>query len=148
FPTRDAPMILAVGNDTQFARFCVVTALHALANDDRYATNPARVTNRKTLCHRIGMRLRQRPREHWLAALTAVGVPCGPVNDLAEVFSDPHVAARGAEIRMPCHWAANGELALLANPLRMSATPPTYRRVPPRLNEHHDEVFDDWLGSR
>ena len=147
FDTRTAPMILAVGNDDQFARFCAVTGLDELSTDERYATNPERVAHRETLCVCIAARLGERTCSQWLAALEAVGVPCGPVNNLAEVFADPHVVARGAEVRMPCGWAQDGEIPVLANPLRMSATPPTYRRVSPRLDEHHSEVLADWLSS-
>ena len=89
-----------------------------------------------------------RPRSQWLEALEAAGVPCGPVNDLEDVFNDPHVISRGAELHMPCDWAEGGEVRLLANPLKMSATPPSYRRPPPRLNEHAESVLADWLGPR
>jgi len=147
FPTVDAPMILAVGNDAQFRRFCTVADMVALADDARYATNPMRVRHREDLCAQIARVLQKRTRAHWLAALDAVGVPCGPVNNLAEVFADPHVQARGAALRMPCDWAQGEALHLLANPLRMSATPPTYRRAPPRLNEHAHSVLADWLGQ-
>jgi crotonobetainyl-CoA:carnitine CoA-transferase CaiB-like acyl-CoA transferase len=146
FATADAPMILAVGNDAQFMRFCGVAALNDLTQDSRYATNPQRVAHRDQLCELIGAQLKQRPRADWLADLERVGVPCGPVNDLAEVFADPHVKARGAELRMPCAWAAGGEIGLLANPLKMSATPPSYRQPPPRLDEHGAEVLRDWLA--
>lgn len=145
FSTADSPMILAVGNDAQFARFCAVAGIGELAGDPRCATNPQRLAHREWLCEHIAQVLRTRARSHWLHALEAAGVPCGPVNNLAEVFADPQVVARGAELRMPCDWAESGELALLANPLRMSATPPSYRRVPPRLNEHGAEVLADWL---
>ncbi|NTY41657.1 CaiB/BaiF CoA transferase family protein [Burkholderia diffusa] len=147
FPTQDAPMILAVGNDTQFARLCTVAGLDALPNDSRYATNPQRLAHREELCALIASALRVRRRAHWLEALESAGVPCGPVNDLTEVFTDPHVIVRGAELRMPCYWAADEEIPLLANPLRMSATPPSYRRVPPRLNEHREDVLRDWLRN-
>ena len=148
FATLDAPMILAVGNDAQFARFCRVAKLDELALDPRYATNPQRLAHRESLCERLATALAERPRSHWLAALDAAGVPCGPVNNLGEVFADPHVAARGAELRMPCDWAEGGQLSLLANPLRLSATPPSYRHTPPRLDEHRDEVLRDWLGPQ
>ncbi|WP_454688988.1 CaiB/BaiF CoA transferase family protein [Achromobacter aloeverae] len=148
FPTADAPMILAVGNDSQFRRFCEVARVEHLSSDERYATNPMRVRHRTALCPLVENALRKMPRAHWLRELDAAGVPCGPVNDLEDVFSDPHVRARGAELRMPCAWAAEGEVRLLANPLRMSATPPSYKRPPPRLNEHEAEVLADWLGTR
>ena len=147
FSTADAPMILAVGNDAQFRRFCEVAGLDQLASDERYATNPMRIRHRTALCELVDTALRTQPRELWLRELEAAGVPCGPVNNLQEVFSDPHVKARGAELRMPCDWAADGEIGLLANPLKMSATPPSYRRAPPRLNEHAAEVLMDWLGN-
>ena len=150
FDTRTTPMIVAVGNDGQFARFCAVAGLDELSIDERYATNPERVARRGDAVRAcIAARLGERTCSQWLAALEAVGVPCGPVNNLAEVFTDPHVVARGAEVRMPCGWAQDGEIPVLANPLRMSATPPTYRRVSPRLDEHHSEVLADWLrGNR
>lgn len=141
-------MILAVGNDAQFRRFCEVAGVMHLATDDRYATNVMRVRNRAALCDLVGDALSKRARSEWLTELEAVGVPCGPVNNLEEVFSDPHVKARGAELRMPCEWAEGGEIHLLANPLRMSKTPPRYRRPPPRLNEHAAEVLADWLEER
>ena len=122
--------------------------LDELALDPRYATNPQRLAHRESLCERLATALAERPRSHWLAALDAAGVPCGPVNNLGEVFADPHVAARGAELRMPCDWAEGGQLSLLANPLRLSATPPSYRHTPPRLDEHRDEVLRDWLGPQ
>jgi crotonobetainyl-CoA:carnitine CoA-transferase CaiB-like acyl-CoA transferase len=147
FSTADAPMILAVGNDAQFRRFCEVAGIDEVATDERYATNPMRIRNRVALCELVGQALSTRPRATWLRELEEVGVPCGPVNNLEDVFADPHVKARGAELRMPCEWAAGGEIGLLANPLRMSATPPSYRRPPPRLNEHAAEVMADWLGN-
>lgn len=148
FSTLDAPMILAVGNDAQFRRFCEVAGVMHLATDERYATNLMRVHNRAALCDLVGDALSKRARSEWLTELEAVGVPCGPVNNLEEVFSDPHVKARGAELRMPCEWAEGGEIHILANPLRMSKTPPSYRRPPPRLNEHAAEVLADWLDER
>lgn len=147
FSTADAPMILAVGNDSQFRRFCDVAEIAHVASDERYATNPMRVRNRKAVCELVATALKTRPRAWWLRELDAVGVPCGPVNNLEDVFADPHVKARGAELRMPCKWAQGGEIRLLANPLRMSATPPSYNRPPPRLNEHAAEVLADWLGN-
>ena len=147
FSTMDSPMVLAVGNDAQFQRFCSVAGLADLASDVRYAGNVQRIENRVALCALIDAQLQTQPRAYWLDALDTVGVPCGPVNNLADVFEDPHVKARGAELRMPCEWAEGGEVGLLSNPLRMSLTPPSYRRAPPRINEHEVDVLADWLGT-
>jgi crotonobetainyl-CoA:carnitine CoA-transferase CaiB-like acyl-CoA transferase len=147
FSTSDAPMILAVGNDAQFKRFCDVAGVPELPQDDRFRTNPRRVEHRREVCALIEGALVQHPRTHWLERLEAAGVPCGPVNNLEEVFADPHVRARGSELHMPCDWAAGGEMRLLANPLKLSKTPPAYRNPPPRLNEHREQILKDWLGS-
>lgn len=146
FATADAPLILAVGNDGQFGRFCEVAGAMHLARDERFATNPQRIRHRSALCALVADALQQRPRADWLRELQAAGVPCGPVNNLQEVFADPQVQARGAALDMPCDWAAEGKVRLLANPLRMSATPPSYRRPPPRLDEHGAQVLADWLA--
>lgn len=147
FTAADAPLILAVGNDAQFRRFCQVAGLEHLADDPRYATNQQRIAHRKELCEVIDAGLKKRSREDWLKRLEAVGVPCGPVNNLQDVFADPHVQARGSELDMPCAWAEGGHISVLANPLKLSLTPPTYRMPPPRLNEHMSEVLADWLSN-
>lgn len=147
FNASDSPLILAVGNDAQFRRFCEVAGLNALADDPRFATNVQRIANRKEVCDAIDVSLKSRPRAEWLKELEAVGVPCGPVNNLQDVFNDPHVRERGSELQMPCEWAEGGQISLLANPLKLSLTPPTYRMPPPRLNEHMDEVLADWLSN-
>lgn len=147
FETEDAPMILAVGNDGQFRRFCEVAGIAEVACDERYATNVMRIKNRVAICALVEARLKTRPRAYWLETLELLNVPCGPVNNLQEVFDDPHVKVRGAELRMPCEWAAGGEVGLLANPLKLSRTPATYRRPPPRLNEHESEVLNDWFSA-
>ncbi|MDA8520178.1 CaiB/BaiF CoA transferase family protein [Acidovorax sp. NCPPB 4044] len=144
FSTADEPMILAVGNDAQFSRLCQVIELESLASDERYATNVSRVAHRADLCERIEARLLSASRGHWLALCEARGIPCGPVNNLADVFADPHVVARGSTLTMPCEWASGGDIKLLANPLKMSETPASYRIPPPRLNEHEDSILADW----
>ena len=147
FNTADSPLILAVGNDTQFQRFCEVAGVPELAQDERFTSNVLRVQHREAVCERVEAALRERPRAFWMEALERVGVPCGPVNNLQEVFEDPHVQARGAQLRMPCDWAQGGEVGLLANPLKLSRTPVSYRRPPPQLNEHQAQVLSDWLGT-
>lgn len=148
FSTADSPMILTVGNDGQFRKFCESVGLQELASDPQYATNLARIENRERLCDLIEQRLRTRKRSEWLAQLEAIGVPCGPVNDLQQVFSDPHVQARGAELTMAYPGSATGTVSLLANPLKLSETPVTYRHAPPQLDQNREDVLSDWLGKR
>ncbi len=144
FRAADGFLIVAVGNDGQFARFCEVAGLEALATDPRYATNPARVAHRDELVAVIAGRLATRPAAEWLAALEAAQVPCGPINDLAQVFADPQVLHRGMVATLP--HAAAGEVRVVANPVRFSATPARSERAPPRLGEHTDEVLGGLLG--
>ena len=147
FATADEPMILAVGNDGQFRRLCECAGLAGHLDDARFATNPARVVNRQLVCDTVAQARPTKPRAHWLACLEAAGVPCGPINTIAQVFADPQVQARGDRIRMPFPAAAGGAVDLVANPLRLSRTPPTYRRAPPRLDEQRDAILRDWLGA-
>ena len=144
FRAADGFLIVAVGNDGQFARFCEVAGLEALATDPRYATNPARVAHRDELVAVIAGRLATRPAAEWLAALEAAQVPCGPINDLAQVFADPQVLHRGMVATLS--HAAAGEVRVVANPVRFSATPARSERAPPRLGEHTDEVLGGLLG--
>ncbi|MCL4688727.1 MAG: CoA transferase [Burkholderiales bacterium] len=144
FRAADGFLIVAVGNDGQFARFCEVAGLEALATDPRYATNPARVAHRDELVAVIAGRLATRPAAEWLAALEAAQVPCGPNNDQAQVFADPQVLHRGMVATLP--HAAAGEVRVVANPVRFSATPARSERAPPRLGEHTDEVLGGLLG--
>jgi len=144
FRAADGFLIVAVGNDGQFARFCEVAGLAALATDPRFATNPARVAHRDELVAVIAGRLATRPAAEWLAALEAAQVPCGPINDLAQVFADPQVRHRGMVATLP--HAAAGEVRVVANPVRFSATPARSERAPPRLGEHTDEVLGGLLG--
>ena len=143
FPTADGDMILAVGNDGQFAKLCELLGHPEWAADDRFATNAARVDHRRTLIPLLRQQTVQRPTAEWIAQLEAAGVPCGPINNLAQVFADPQVRARGMQISMPHPQA--GEIPLVASPLRLSGTPVTYRRAPPRLGEHTREVLAELL---
>jgi crotonobetainyl-CoA:carnitine CoA-transferase CaiB-like acyl-CoA transferase len=146
FPTADHPMILAVGNDAQFRRFCACAGMSDCLADARFATNAARVVHREEVCAAVAAALQRRPRAHWLQVLEEAGVPCGPVNRLSQVFGDPHVQARGARVTLPYPAAGSGTVELVANPLKLSATPVSYRIAPPRLDEHRDTVLRDWLG--
>lgn len=141
FEVADGHLILAVGNDGQFERFCGVAGCPELPADPRFATNAARVRHREDLVPLLAERLRQRPRADWLAALEAAKVPCGPINDLADVFSDPQVQARGMAIDAP--HPRRADLRLVGSPMKLSATPTQLRRPPPLLGQHTDEVLTE-----
>jgi crotonobetainyl-CoA:carnitine CoA-transferase CaiB-like acyl-CoA transferase len=144
FPTADGDMILAIGNDGQFARFCAIAGKPEWATDERFATNPARVANRGVLIPLMRQTTVMRTTAEWIAALEAEAVPCGPINRLDQVFADPQVQARGMKIDM--QHDAFGNVPLVASPIRLSATPVQYRIAPPTLGEHTAEVLADWLG--
>jgi crotonobetainyl-CoA:carnitine CoA-transferase CaiB-like acyl-CoA transferase len=142
FEVADGHVILAVGNDGQFERFCAVAGCAELARDPRFARNADRVRHRETLVPLLAERLRSRTRAQWLAALDAAAVPCGPINDLADVFADPQVRARGMTVCVP--HPLQPALELVASPMKLSATPVTVRRPPPLLGEHTDEVLAEF----
>ena len=139
FEVADGHLILAVGNDAQFERFCTVAGCAELAADVRFTRNAARVRHREVLVPLLAPILRGRSRANWLAALDAAKVPCGPINDLHDVFNDPQVRARDMTVTL-AHPHTDA-LRLVASPMKMSATPPTVRRAPPLLGEHTDEVL-------
>lgn len=139
FEVADGHLILAVGNDGQFERFCAVAGCPELARDERFARNANRVRHRDVLVPLLAARLRQRTRADWLAALEAATVPCGPINDLAEVFADPQVRARGMTERVP--HPLSDALELVASPMRLSATPVQLRHAPPLLGQDSAEVL-------
>jgi formyl-CoA transferase len=144
FRAADEFLIVAVGNDSQFASFCRVIGAPEWAQDARFATNPQRVRHRDLIVGMISERLRAKPAREWLAALEPAGVACGPINDLAHVFSDPQVRHRRMEVRAP-HPDA-GEVRMVANPIKYSATPITHDAAPPTLGQHTDEVLGAVLG--
>jgi formyl-CoA transferase len=146
FRARDDFLIVAVGNDTQFAKFCEVIGAPEWAKDARFATNPQRVRNRDLMVEMISARMRARTARAWLALLEPSGVPCGPINSLDEVFADPQVRHRGMRVTAP-HPAA-GEVSMVANPIKFSATPITHEVPPPLLGEHTDAVLRGVLGMK
>jgi crotonobetainyl-CoA:carnitine CoA-transferase CaiB-like acyl-CoA transferase len=143
FSTADGHMIVTVGNDGQFARLCAALGRPGLAGDARFATNAARVENRTTLIPLLNELTVQRTTADWIARLEAVGVPCGPINTLAEVFDDPQVKARG--LRKDITHPQHGDVPQVANPMRLSATPVEYRCAPPLLGEHTEAVLTELL---
>jgi len=144
FASADGHIIVAVGNDGQFARLCQVLERKELADDERFATNAGRVRHREILIPELARALAARPAADWLEALEAVGVPAGPINTIDQVFADPQVRHRGMRIELP-HGEA-GSVALVGSPLKFSRTPVAYQRPPPALGEHTDEVLQGRLG--
>jgi len=144
FPTADGDMILAIGNDSQFAKFCAIAGHPEWAADVRFVSNAARVRHRDELIPLLRQATVQQTSAAWIAVLEAAGVPCGPINNLAQVFDDPQVRARGLRVELPHPLA--GSVPQVASPIRLSATPVEYRRPPPLLGEHTREVLSELLG--
>ena len=139
FEVADGHLILAVGNDAQFARFCAVAGCSELAGDPRFARNAGRVRHRATLVPLLAALLKLRPRAAWLAELEAAKVPAGPINDLAEVFADAQVRDRAMTVEMPHPLA--GTVRMVASPMKLAHTPVRYRRAPPLLGADTDAVL-------
>src|SRR5690606_24506045 len=144
FRTMDGYMILAIGNDTQFQRFCQVAGRPEWADDARYLTNSARIQHRAALTDAIADVICERTTAHWIAAMEAAGVPCGPINTIEQVFADPHVAQRQAQFRIASK--NRGEIPSVANPLKFSESPIEYRTAPPALGQDSWQVLSDELG--
>jgi crotonobetainyl-CoA:carnitine CoA-transferase CaiB-like acyl-CoA transferase len=144
FPTADRPVVIAVGNDRQFTDLCAALGIPEAATDPRFATNPARVAHIAALDEIVSAQLTQHPADHWFQVLSAGGVPCGPVNDLADAFA--LAADLGVGGRIPV-GAGQDTVDLVANPIELSDTPAVYDRRPPRLGEHTDELRA-WLHNR
>ncbi|MFZ1342114.1 CaiB/BaiF CoA transferase family protein [Thiothrix eikelboomii] len=144
FATQDGHLILAVGNDAQFQRFCAVAGCPTLASDARFLTNALRVDHRQALIPLLLPLLQQRTTEQWLAALESVGVPCGPINTLDQVFADPQVQHRQLEIQLP-HPEA-GQVKLVSNPIRFDDQALNATTAPPLLGQHTQQVLTEYLG--
>ena len=139
-------MILGVGNDQQFAKFCRFAGRADIVADPRFTTNVARVRNRAESVATVAAIMQTRSTADWVAGLESVGVPCGPVNDIDQVFADPQVRARGMEQRIPGHPLTPEPVPTIAYPLKLSDTPAAYRRPPPILGQHTEEVLGGELG--
>lgn len=144
FSASDGHLIVTVGNDSQFAKFCAVAGVPDLAEDARYRRNADRVRNREVLIAELEAILRTKPVAFWVEQIDAAGVPCGPINDIAQALADPQVAARG--LRIDLAHALAGQVPMVANPIKMSATPPGYELPPPLLGEHTARVLHDYAG--
>lgn len=144
FPSADGHLIIAVGNDAQYARFCNVLGRDDLVMDTRFITNAGRVKHRTLLIPQLAECLLTQSCSYWLSALEEVGVPCGPINDIDQVFADPQVIAREMAVDLP-HPTA-GEVPLVANPIRFSETPVEYHSAPPSLGDDTEAVLKQWLN--
>ncbi|WP_114972341.1 CaiB/BaiF CoA transferase family protein [Rhodoferax ferrireducens] len=146
FPTADGAMLLAIGNDGQFVRFCQAVEHPEWAADPRFATNTLRVKHREALIPALQAVTRTRSTAQWITLLEDKAVPCGPINDMGQAFDDAQVKARGLVVNQPLapvvssHTAIES-IATVASPLRLGATPPVLRRAPPALGEHTEEVL-------
>ena len=145
FATADGHIILAVGNDSQFASFCRVAGCPGLADEPRFRTNSQRIVHRAELIPLIADVMRTRPKQEWIRTLEAANVPCGPINNMKEVFEDPQVQHRGLRVDMP--HPQGGSVPVVASPMRLSATPVEYRQAPPLLGQHNDEIYCGLLGQ-
>jgi formyl-CoA transferase len=144
FATSDGHIIVAVGNDGQYRKFCEVGGRPELASDERFVTNPLRVKNRDILVPILAGMVKMKTKQQWIEQLEAAGVPCGPINNLDEVFANPQVEARSMQIDMPHPSGATAKL--VGSPMKLSATPPQYDMPPPLLGQHTDDVLQELLG--
>ena len=143
FQAADGYIILAIGNDRQFSRFCEFAEISEIAADSNFATNQARVFNREILTPYIAGIIRGKSRAYWIEGLEPLGVPCGPVNSLKEALAHPQIVAR-ERVKKVVH-SSGVEIPLLMNPVKMTKTPPIYEKSPPFLGEHSREILEQIL---
>ncbi|MGH7155759.1 MAG: CaiB/BaiF CoA transferase family protein [Acetobacteraceae bacterium] len=144
FPTADGHIVLSVGNDPTFTRFCESFGLTSLLADERFVTNAARVSNRQLVTETLTPLMQSHPTGWWVERLEELKIGCGPINKLSELFADPQVQARGVVVEMPT--VDGTPIKVIANPVRLSETPADYRIAPPRLGEHTEAVLSERLG--
>jgi crotonobetainyl-CoA:carnitine CoA-transferase CaiB-like acyl-CoA transferase len=145
FEVADGHVIVAVGNDSQYSKFCSIIDADELACDPKFATNQARQANREVLIVKLSKILRGINKHALLAGMEQLGVPGGPINSLAEAFASDQTAAREMVVELPYANSESGHVKLIGNPIKYSKTPVSYRRAPPRCGEHTDEVLKEWL---
>jgi crotonobetainyl-CoA:carnitine CoA-transferase CaiB-like acyl-CoA transferase len=141
FATADGAIVLSIGNDPTFKRFCENFGLEHLLADERFATNPARVQNRALVTDTLTPVMKRHTTKEWVEKLEALKIGCGPINKLSEVFADPHVQARNMLVKMPHPQAEGGAVTVIANPVKLSGTPADYRLTPPALGADTAEVL-------
>lgn len=145
FEVSDGHLIIAVGNDAQFVKFCAAIGHPALAKDPRYTVNIDRITNREDLIETLIPIIKKIDKATLLSTMNAAGVTCGPIHDVAEVFASDQVAARDMKVTIAHPLSGSGTVDLIGNPVKFSATPVTYRRAPPVCGADTDDVLNDWL---
>jgi crotonobetainyl-CoA:carnitine CoA-transferase CaiB-like acyl-CoA transferase len=146
FSSSDGNIVLAIGNDSQFQRFCKFAGIPDVASEEQFHTNDARVRNRDALTEILNPVLAANPSRYWIEGLEPLSVSCGPINTIDQVFSDPQVGAREMKFEMPHPATKNKPIDLIGSPIKMSATPPSYRRAPPTLGQSTEEVLRELLG--
>jgi crotonobetainyl-CoA:carnitine CoA-transferase CaiB-like acyl-CoA transferase len=142
FDASDKQIAVAVGNDAQFERLCEAIGREDLAQDERYATNPGRVANRQELVEALQRELSERTAEEWVEKIRGVGIPCGPVNTLAEALADEHLAS--TDMLQEIEHTQAGVLEMLASPVLVDGERLPIRRPPPTLGEHSEEMEGGW----
>jgi crotonobetainyl-CoA:carnitine CoA-transferase CaiB-like acyl-CoA transferase len=148
FATRDAHVIIAVGNDVQFARLCAYLGHPEIPQDSRFATNPGRVLHREELCAQLAAEFLCRNRDEVLGAMEALGVPAGPINSLADVFADPQVRHRQMQLSLPAPWSKDGTLPGIRTPIQFSDARLACERAAPRLGEHTEQILEELRNAR
>jgi crotonobetainyl-CoA:carnitine CoA-transferase CaiB-like acyl-CoA transferase len=142
FPSKDGNVLLAIGNDGQFARFCAATGNETWAQDARFTRNSGRIIHRKDLQELMYPLMKTRTTAEWIALLEDKAVPCGPINNIAQAFDDEQVIARGLHVQIPRDAGDQiGTISTVASPMRLTATPPVVRRPPPAMGQHTDEIL-------
>jgi crotonobetainyl-CoA:carnitine CoA-transferase CaiB-like acyl-CoA transferase len=144
FKSADGHIVLSIGNDATFAKFCKNFGCEALLEDPRFATNAARVGNRQLVTDTLAITMQSQTTGWWIEKLEALQIGCGPINTLAQVFADPQVVARRNLVEMT--HATGAKMTVIANPVRLSETPADYRLAPPVLGQHTAEILSAWLG--
>jgi crotonobetainyl-CoA:carnitine CoA-transferase CaiB-like acyl-CoA transferase len=139
FVAKDGYLIVAVGNDGQFRRYCQVIGAPELADDERFQTNRDRVGNRDALVPLLQVKMLERDNADWIALLEAANVPAGPINSVGEVFAEPQIQARGMQVNLD--HPLNSKLQLVGNPIKLSRTPVEYRQAPPTLGQHNEDFL-------
>ena len=144
-PASDGFIILAVGNDAQYQKFCDFAGAPELAKDARFITNADRVRNRREIYELLPAVTRRKKQAEWIDGLAKLGVPCSPVNNVDQVFEDPQVQQREMKITMPHPLSASGTVDLIGNPIKFSETPVDYRLPPPYCGQHTQDVLGELL---